>query len=58
MELPPLYREVLVLRELHELGYREIAELQGVPVGTVMSRLSRARAQLREALALRWGERA
>jgi RNA polymerase sigma-70 factor (ECF subfamily) len=45
---PPL-RETIVLRELHELGYREIAEVTGVPIGTVMSRLSRARAALRQA---------
>ena len=42
-------REVIVLRELHELGYREIAEITGVPIGTVMSRLHRARSALRRA---------
>ncbi len=41
--LPEPLREVLVLRELDELSYREIADVAGVPVGTVMSRLSRAR---------------
>lgn len=41
--LPEPLREALVLRELDELSYREIAEVTGVPVGTVMSRLSRAR---------------
>jgi RNA polymerase sigma-70 factor (ECF subfamily) len=45
--LPTPLREVIVLRELHELGYREIAEVTGVPIGTVMSRLHRARAALR-----------
>jgi RNA polymerase sigma factor (sigma-70 family) len=47
--LPPIYREVLVLREIEELGYRQIAEVVGIPIGTVMSRISRARAELREA---------
>jgi len=47
--LPAPLREVIVLRELHELGYREIAEVTGVPIGTVMSRLHRARAALRRA---------
>lgn len=47
--LPTPLREVIVLRELQELGYREIAEVTGVPLGTVMSRLSRARAALRRA---------
>jgi RNA polymerase sigma-70 factor, ECF subfamily len=44
--LPAPLRETIVLRELHELGYREIAEVTGVPIGTVMSRLYRARALL------------
>lgn len=48
---PPL-REVVVLRELEELDYRSIAQIAGVPIGTVMSRLSRARAKLKEALTL------
>ncbi|HAN63207.1 MAG TPA: RNA polymerase subunit sigma, partial [Rhizobiales bacterium] len=41
--LPALFREVLVLREIHELDYRAIAEIAQVPIGTVMSRLARAR---------------
>ena len=45
--LPAPLREVIVLRELHELGYREIAKITGVPIGTVMSRLHRARSALR-----------
>jgi RNA polymerase sigma-70 factor (ECF subfamily) len=43
-------REVLVLREIEEMGYQEIAEVIGCPVGTVMSRLARARARLIEIL--------
>ncbi len=49
--LAPEFREVIVLRELHDLSYREIAETIGVPPGTVMSRLARARQQLARALA-------
>jgi RNA polymerase sigma-70 factor, ECF subfamily len=48
--LAPEFREVIVLRELQGLSYKEISEVAGVPVGTVMSRLSRARARLQEAL--------
>lgn len=48
--LPAVFREVLVLRELEGLDYREIATVTGVPVGTVMSRLSRGRARLKELL--------
>jgi len=48
--LAPEFREVIVLRELEGLSYKEIGDVAGVPVGTVMSRLSRARAQLQRAL--------
>ena len=45
--LTPLFREALVLREMQEMSYTDIAIVLGVPKGTVMSRLSRARAELR-----------
>jgi RNA polymerase sigma-70 factor (ECF subfamily) len=47
--LPEPFREAIVLREINDLSYRDIAEVVGAPVGTVMSRLARARALLREA---------
>ena len=49
-ELPVTFREVLVLRELEGLSYKGIAELVGIPIGTVMSSLARGRERLREAL--------
>ena len=48
--LPNEFREVLILREMEEMTYREIAETTGAPIGTVMSRLARARGMLREKL--------
>jgi RNA polymerase sigma-70 factor (ECF subfamily) len=50
--LAPEYREALVLREVHGLSYREIARVAGVPIGTVMSRLARARQRMQRALGL------
>jgi RNA polymerase sigma-70 factor (ECF subfamily) len=50
--LPVEFREVLVLREMEDMSYREIAETVGAPIGTVMSRLARARALLKD----RWTE--
>ena len=50
-DLPAEYRETLVLRELEGLSYKEIAAIADVPLGTVMSRLSRARDKLYERLA-------
>jgi RNA polymerase sigma-70 factor (ECF subfamily) len=47
-QLPAEYREVLLLREVEDLAYKEIAEVTGLPIGTVMSRLSRARLNLRK----------
>jgi RNA polymerase sigma-70 factor (ECF subfamily) len=49
-ELPPSFREVLVLRELEGMSYREIADITGLPQGTVMSSLCRARRSLRQVL--------
>lgn len=50
-ELPPEFREVIVLRELEELSYKEISGIARVPVGTVMSRLARARKRLQQCVA-------
>jgi RNA polymerase sigma-70 factor, ECF subfamily len=46
--LPDAFREILVMRELEEMSYRQIADVAGLPTGTVMSRLSRARKRLEE----------
>lgn len=54
--LPPEYREAIVLRELEGLSYKEIAAVAGVPLGTVMSRLARAREKLEQLLAPRRNE--
>jgi RNA polymerase sigma-70 factor (ECF subfamily) len=51
-ELPVHYREILLLCEVEEMSYQEIAETLSIPLGTVMSRLSRARKTLREGLRL------
>jgi len=48
--LPLPFREVMVLRELEGMSYKEIATIAGIPIGTVMSRLARARRQLQEFL--------
>ena len=50
-DLPCEFREVILLADVQEFAYREIAEMVGVPIGTVMSRLSRGRKQLRVKLA-------
>jgi len=47
MTLPAEFREVLILREIEDLSYRDIAAVTNVPIGTVMSRLARARAALK-----------
>jgi RNA polymerase sigma factor (sigma-70 family) len=49
-ELPTLFREVIILREFEDMSYHDIAAVTGVPIGTVMSRLGRARDQLRTRL--------
>ena len=51
-KIPEEFREVLVLREMEDLSYRDIARITGAPIGTVMSRLARARAMLKQ----RWLE--
>ena len=54
-ELPAEFREILVLRHQDDLSYKEIADVAQIPPGTVMSRLARARAKLKEYLAARIG---
>ena len=49
-QLSPEFREVIVLREMEGMSYKEIGRVTGTPIGTVMSRLARARRQLRDAL--------
>jgi RNA polymerase sigma-70 factor, ECF subfamily len=53
-ELPVHFREILLLCEVEEMSYQEIAETLSIPIGTVMSRLSRARKTLRAALQLQF----
>ena len=55
-ELPVPFREILVLRHLEGLSYKEIADIAQIPPGTVMSRLARARGKLKECLAARIGK--
>ncbi len=52
-ELPVEFREVMILRELEGMSYKEIAGVADVPIGTVMSRLARARKQLQQSLGQR-----
>ena len=56
--LPVAFREVLVLREIEGLSYKEISDVTGVPMGTVMSSLSRARQRLRDQLGAAAGKEA
>jgi RNA polymerase sigma factor (sigma-70 family) len=55
-ELPVNFREGLVLRELEGMSYKEIAEVMSVSLGTVMSRLARARTRLRDTLSVSLGK--
>ena len=55
-ELPEEFREVVVLREMEGYSYKEIAAIAGIPLGTVMSRLTRARERLQRCLAPRLNE--
>jgi len=55
-ELPAEFREILALRHQEGLSYKEIADIAQIPPGTVMSRLARARAKLKECLAARIGK--
>jgi len=52
-ELPAEFREILALRHQEGLSYKEIADIAQIPLGTVMSRLARARDKLKEYLAVR-----
>lgn len=49
-ELPPEFREIVVLRDLEDLSYKEIADVANLPIGTVMSRLARARRRLEQSI--------
>lgn len=55
-DLPEIFREVLVLREIEGMSYKEIADVASVSIGTVMSRLARARTRLRESLGAALGK--
>jgi RNA polymerase sigma-70 factor (ECF subfamily) len=55
-ELPDIFREILVLREVEGLSYKEIADVASVSLGTVMSRLARARTRLRQSLGAALGK--
>ena len=55
-DLPDVYREALVLRELEGMSYKEIADIMSVSMGTIMSRLARGRTRLREFLSVSLGK--
>jgi RNA polymerase sigma-70 factor (ECF subfamily) len=52
-ELPAGYREVIVMREIEDMSYKEIAAVAGIPMGTVMSRLARGRELLKSSIEIR-----
>jgi RNA polymerase sigma-70 factor, ECF subfamily len=54
-QLAPAFQEVILLADLEEMKYQEIAETLDIPIGTVMSRLARARKQVREHIVLTLG---
>jgi RNA polymerase sigma-70 factor (ECF subfamily) len=56
--MPVRYREIVLLCEIEEMSYKEIAQVLAIPIGTVMSRLARARKMLRQALKTRSPEKA
>ena len=56
-DMPLIFREVVVLHEIEGLSYKEIADIVGIPVGTVMSRLSRGRRRLQKTLSSRMNRR-
>jgi len=56
-QLPDEFREVIVLRDLEELSYKQIADVSNIPLGTVMSRLARARSKLKQILCSRQKEK-
>ena len=56
-ELPVEFRQVVVLRDLEELSYKQVAEIANIPLGTVMSRLARARERLKRILCARLKEK-
>jgi len=51
-EMPVEFREIIILREMEDFSYKEIADLSNLPIGTVMSRLARARKLLQKRLAV------
>jgi RNA polymerase sigma-70 factor (ECF subfamily) len=57
LQIEPVFRECLVLRDVEDLSYEEIGEITNLPAGTVKSRIFRARAQLKELVEKKLGEK-